>query len=245
MAHRKIALYCLAGASAAFGLSSQGLSQTRDGAVLGGVAGAVIGGIIGHQNNETPEGALIGGAVGAVAGGVLGKQQEQQRQIRYYEQQQAYNVGRNSQVYSTPVYSTHVHTTPVYSSTVQTVPVRRPVSIADVIALTRSGVSENVIINHINASGVAYQPNTDDVLTMHDAGVCDYVIEAMQRAPVGGTVVVSQAPIPQRQVIIHEQYSPAPVYVTRPIHPGPTTYHYHSNGQPTHLQASPYYRRNF
>ncbi len=53
------------------GLTSGPLvAQTRDGAVLGGVAGAVIGGIVGHQNDETPEGALIGGAVGAIAGGM-------------------------------------------------------------------------------------------------------------------------------------------------------------------------------
>ena len=43
---------------------------------MGGVAGAVIGGIIGHQNDETPEGALIGGAVGAITGGLIGRAQD-------------------------------------------------------------------------------------------------------------------------------------------------------------------------
>ena len=35
------------------------LNNTQRGALTGGAAGAVIGGIIGNQNDETPEGALI------------------------------------------------------------------------------------------------------------------------------------------------------------------------------------------
>ena len=61
---------------------------TRNGALLGGATGAVIGGIIGNnKNDQTAEGALIGGAVGAVTGGLIGHQRdkaiaEQQRQAR-------------------------------------------------------------------------------------------------------------------------------------------------------------------
>ncbi|MFN9912182.1 MAG: glycine zipper domain-containing protein, partial [Pirellulaceae bacterium] len=66
---------------------SLGQAQTKDGAILGGVAGAVIGGIVGHQNDETPEGALIGGAVGAITGGMIGNYRQQQQRLRYYEQQ--------------------------------------------------------------------------------------------------------------------------------------------------------------
>lgn len=242
MVQRKHALGFFASTLAAICFPADAQSQTRDGAVLGGVAGAVIGGIVGHQNNETPEGALIGGAVGAIAGGVLGKQQEQQQKIRYYEQQQAY---QNYQVRNAvPVYTTHVHTAPVYTSTVRTAPVRRPVSVSDVIALTRSGLGDAVIVNQINSSGVAYQPNTDDVLTMHDAGVCDVVIDAMQHAPVVDAVVVTPAPV-QRQVIVHESYQPAPVYITRPMPPSYPTHYHPSHSQHMHLQATPPYRRNF
>lgn len=246
MSNRNHALTVIASAFALFTFPAEGRSQTRDGAVAGGVAGAVIGGIIGHQNHETPEGALIGGAVGAIAGGVFGKQREQQQQIQYYQQQQAYQAYHShyaTPVYTQPVYTTHVHAAPVY--TTRPTPVRRPVSVNDVINLTRSGVNENVIINQIHSSGVAYQPNTDDVLTMHDAGVCDYVIDAMQRATIGETVIVSQAPVQQRQVIVHEHYQAAPVYVTRPIQPSVQTYYPSSQSQPTYLQAVPNYRRNF
>lgn len=244
MTRRTHVICFIASTLAMVSLSNEGRSQTGEGAVLGGVAGAVIGGIIGHQNHETPEGALIGGAVGAVAGGVFGKQKEQQNQIRYYEQQQAYQQGYQMRQ-AAPVYTTHVHSGPVYTSTVRTTPVRRPVCVSDVIRLVRSGVSEAVIINHIQSNGVISQPNIDDVLTMHDAGVCDYIIDAMQKAPVGGTVVVSQVPVQSAPVIIHEEYQSTPVYVTRPTYQSGPTYYQPAHSHPTYLQAAPLHRRNF
>ena len=65
-------------------------SQTQNGATLGGVAGAVIGGIIGKQNDETPEGVLIGGAVGALTGGLIGRAQDNELQRQRAYQEQAY-----------------------------------------------------------------------------------------------------------------------------------------------------------
>ncbi len=242
MVIRKASLFLFASSFSAICFSTNCLAQTKDGAVLGGVAGAVIGGIVGHQNDETPEGALIGGAVGAIAGGILGKQQEQQRQIQYYQQQQARPSYHH---YGSPVYTTHVHTAPVYTSSVRTAPVRRPVCVADVVTLVRSGVSETVIANHILSNGVVSHPSIDDVLTMHDTGVSDYVIDAMQKAPLGGRMVVTQTPIQSNQFIVHEEYQTAPVYVTRPTDQRAPTYYYQPNGRPTHLQAVPGTRRNF
>ena len=45
-----------------------------EGAVTGGVLGAVAGGVIGHQSHDTGAGMLIGGAVGALAGAAVGSQ---------------------------------------------------------------------------------------------------------------------------------------------------------------------------
>ncbi len=242
MAIQKISLFLFASSLSAVCFPINCLAQTKDGAVFGGVAGAVIGGIVGHQNNETPEGALIGGAVGAIAGGILGKQHEQQRQIQYYQQQHAQPSYYHH--YGTPVYTTHVHTAPVYTSSVRTAPVRRPVCVADVITLVRSGVSETVIANHIHSNGVVSHPSIDDVLTMHDTGVSDYVIDAMQKAPLGG-VVVTQTPVQSNQIVVHEEYQTTPVYVTRPTPQRAPTYYYQQSGRPTHLQAVPSSRRNF
>jgi outer membrane protein OmpA-like peptidoglycan-associated protein len=54
------------------------LSQTEEGAVIGGATGAVLGGIIGNQTGSTARGAIIGAAVGGAAGAVIGKRMDEQ-----------------------------------------------------------------------------------------------------------------------------------------------------------------------
>ncbi len=51
-------------------------TKVAEGAGLGGIFGALLGGVIGHQQKGHHElgGALIGGAAGAVAGGIVGAQ---------------------------------------------------------------------------------------------------------------------------------------------------------------------------
>jgi hypothetical protein len=54
-------------------------SQGQTGAALGGLGGAGIGAIVGHQSGHTAEGALIGGAVGAGGGYILGNEQDKKK----------------------------------------------------------------------------------------------------------------------------------------------------------------------
>ena len=64
--------------------------NTQQGAVLGGLGGAALGGIIGHQSGRGLEGAAIGAGVGALAGGVYGNAQDQKNAERLaYERQLA------------------------------------------------------------------------------------------------------------------------------------------------------------
>jgi uncharacterized membrane protein YebE (DUF533 family) len=61
--------------------------NAQTGAVLGGLGGAALGGIIGHQSGRGLEGAAIGGALGAVGGNAVGNSQDQRngyRQNQYY-----------------------------------------------------------------------------------------------------------------------------------------------------------------
>jgi uncharacterized membrane protein len=193
-----------------------GQQRTTQGAAVGGATGAIIGGIIGHQNDETPEGALIGGAVGAIAGGLLGRSQDNQIARERYNQQQAYNRGR------------YVQQQTVQQQTVMS----SGVCMSDVISMSRSGLSEQLIINHVNAKGVQRRLEVSEIITMHQQGVSDYVISAMQSAPLASQVA---APYPVQQivtqpstVIVREQ----PVYYSRPVitesyyHPAPV-YHGH------------------
>lgn len=176
--------------------SALGQSRTGQGAVVGGATGAVIGGIIGHQNDETPEGALIGGAVGAIAGGLIGRSQDNRIAQERYNQQQAYNRGRYAQ---------------------QQVIMASGVTMSDVISMSRTGLSEQLIVNHVNTKGVQRRPEVSDIIAMHQQGVSDYVISAMQSAPLATQVA---APYPPQHivtqpstVIVREQ----PVYYNTPV----------------------------
>ena len=63
----------------AFSLSGcASLSNTQEGAIIGGGAGAVIGGVIGNQTGSTSRGAIIGAAVGGAAGAIIGRQMDEQ-----------------------------------------------------------------------------------------------------------------------------------------------------------------------
>ncbi len=57
--------------------------NARTGTVVGGLGGAAVGGIIGHQSGRGLEGAAIGGALGALGGNAVGGAQDQ-RNSRYY-----------------------------------------------------------------------------------------------------------------------------------------------------------------
>ncbi len=192
-------------------------SRTQGGATVGGVAGAVIGGIIGHQNDETPEGALIGGAVGAITGGLIGRAQDNELARQRAYQQQAYYQGQQ-QIY-----------------TQQQAVAAAGVSMADVVSMSRSGISEAVIMNHLQSKGVQRRLEVSDIIALHQQGVSDTLITVMQQAPLATqlaapaaqqqvivqqpNVIVREQPVIYRSpVIVEEYYRPYPVH--RHYHPG-------------------------
>ena len=148
------------------------LTNTQGGAVGGGTVGAIIGGIIGHQNDETPEGALIGGAVGAIAGGLLGKQKDYSEIQNYqYQQQQAYRAQQYAR----------------QQAEQQAIQFANGVSIADVIAMSQSGVGSTVVINQIQTNGVQQRIGVNEIISLHQNGVDSTVISVMQRAHLAGS----------------------------------------------------------
>ena len=163
--------------------------------MLGGVTGAIAGGIIGHQNDETPEGAILGGVVGAVAGGLLGNSRDGRvRQQQRYESQLRYQQQQLA---------------------------ARAVGISDVINMARSGVSDAVIINHIQTHGVRHELQTNDIITLHQNGVREPVINAMQRMATGIPAVAARPPAyvpptPVPTVVVERNYHVVPRYVPGP-----------------------------
>jgi outer membrane lipoprotein SlyB len=191
----KILTAAIAAVLVGFVGQSHAQSHARDGATVGGLTGAVIGGIIGHQNDETPEGILIGGAVGAIAGGLIGDAHDQQmaREHAYrqqlWQQQQAYQAYRQ--------------------------PTRRAVSNADVVQMTRNGLSQSVIINHIQSNGIERRLDVNDIISLHQQGVGEPVITAMQRAPVRTPLPAPPTVLEYRPPVIVSEHCPhhhAPLY---------------------------------
>jgi uncharacterized protein YcfJ len=183
--------------------------QTQRGATMGGLAGAVVGGLIGDKNNEAGAGAAIGGVVGAVTGGLLGnaadKQQAIDRQRYYYNQQQI----QQQQIAAT----------------------QAAVSLTDVVTMTRSGLSEAVIINQVQQRGIQQKLQVPDIISLHQQGVSENVITAMQSATTG----MQQVARARAPVIRHERVvTPAPVIVEqhyiRPYYPPPRYHHHHHHG---------------
>lgn len=123
------------------------------GAALGAGTGAIIGGASGGRAGE---GALIGGAIGALAGGIVGSAMDQQ---------QRETLARQS------------------PQTLQRVEQGQPLAIADIKALSRAGVSDEVIISQIRNSRTAYRLSTAEIIDLKDSGVSSRVIDFMINTP--------------------------------------------------------------
>ena len=137
------------------------------GATLGALTGALGGAAIGQHNGDAASGALIGTAVGALAGAAIGDTID-------------YEAARSAEIIEQRMGRR----------------MAGAVGMNDVIAMSQAGLSDNVITTHIRANGVASPPSVPDLITLQNAGVSDFVIEAMQQTPpptaqVSGPTVIS------------------------------------------------------
>jgi hypothetical protein len=177
------------------GLASVGCAtHTGTGALAGGGLGAATGAIIGSATGDAGTGALLGAGLGAAAGGLVGSGQDQIEQ-RNRERWAAAN----------------------------TVPAPGPMSVGDVVQMTRSGVRDETIVATIRSNQAVFHLTAADVTDLHNQGVTDRVIQAMVesgRRP----VVVRPRPV---------VYEAAPVYVVEPPPRVSVGFGYHY-GRPRH-----------
>ena len=150
-------------------------NNTGAGALIGGALGAITGAAIGGPRHGG-EGALIGAAAGMIAGGAVGNSMDQQQQAELRAQAPQ-----------------------TYVRVVQ----GQPLSIADVKAMARAGVSGDVIISQIQGTHTVFHLSSADIIDLHNAGVSDNVVNYMintqssaAEAQATTTVVVPQAPPP-------------------------------------------------
>jgi outer membrane lipoprotein SlyB len=179
------------------------------GALFGGLTGAGVGAVVGDAAGNAGAGALIGTAVGALTGAAVGDSIDADL-ARSQAEIQA-RMGRQMQGAVTP---------------------------QDVIAMTQAGLSDDVIVTHIRANGVAQPLQVNDLIGLRNTGVRDSVINAMQQTPprVGQGV---------QPTTVYPAYAAPPPVVVAPYYPAwypppppPVGLHYHRHGRRAHWGVS-------
>jgi uncharacterized protein YcfJ len=166
--------------------------RTGTGALTGGAIGAGTGALIGSASGHAGEGALIGAAVGLISGGLIGHSMDQEEQARLKAQA---------------------------PQTYQRVEQGQPLSVVDIKALAKSGISEDIIISQIRASRSVYRLSTADIIDLRDAGVSNKVIDFMINTASSGGAQVN--PAAQQQAVYVQQAPPPPRVETMVMAPGP------------------------
>jgi len=153
-------------------------NNTGTGAFIGGAFGALTGAAVGGRNHGGQD-ALIGAAVGALTGGLIGNAADREQEARLKAEAP----------------QTYAH-----------VDQGTPLSVTDVKALAKAGISEDVIIAQIKNSRTVFHLTASDIIDLRDSGVTDKVVNYLINTPstvgataetTGGTTTyIQQAPPP-------------------------------------------------
>jgi len=155
----------------------------------GALAGGATGALLGSLTRHPGPGALVGGAMGAVVGGLIGHgmDQEQEAQLRAQAPQ-----------------------------TLQRVEQGQPLTVADVQALVKAGISDDLVISQIRNSRTVYHLTTADIIALKNAGVSERIIDFMINTPsqvssaeVAGVIGPAPPPPPPQTIYV----APGPDYV--------------------------------
>ncbi len=163
-------------------------NRAGTGAIMGAGIGAASGALIagGHHGAE---GALIGGALGAVTGGLIGHSMDEEARARLQ--------ARAPQTYAR-------------------IDQGQPLGLADIKAMAKSGIGDDVIISQIRATHSAYHLSASDIIDLNNSGVSQKVIDYMINTANGA----SSAP-PQAQTVVVNEAPPPPPAETVVVAPAP------------------------
>jgi hypothetical protein len=145
--------------------------NTTAGGLFGGMTGGVLGAAIGAHDGKVKEGALIGAAAGGLAGLALGDQADQAESRNLQLANQQAAITQESMV-----------------------------TIGQVIQMSQSGLSDELILNQVNANGFAQKLSTNDLIQLKSTGVSDNVIHRLQTI---GIQTIGIQPIVQPRPIMH------------------------------------------
>ena len=158
--------------------------RTATGALIGGGFGAAAGALLGGRHGG--EGALIGGALGAATGALVGHSMDEEARARLRTQA---------------------------PQTLVRVEQGQPLGVADIKAMSKAGVSDEVIISQIRATHTNYKLSAADIVDLHNCGVSEKVIDFM--------INTASASAAQPTEVVVQQAPPAPPVETVVVAPGP------------------------
>jgi len=169
--------------------------RARQGAVIGGLGGAVAG----AASSENPLlGALLGGALGAGGGYLLGANMDSLRDLGGTNAASARSdareaVGRARRNPATPEDALAATTADLNGDGF--------VTLDELVAMDRAGIRDSEMLRRLEATGQIFELTAAQEQNLRDAGLSDYVIEGMQRINqrerdvlIGETGVLGRAP---------------------------------------------------
>ena len=157
--------------------------NTGTGVLSGAALGALMGAAIGGPRNAGAD-ALFGAAAGAVAGGLIVHSADQAQQAELQAQAPA----------------TYVRVTQ-----------QQPLSVTDVKALAKAGISDDVIISQLVSTHTGFRLSSDAIIDLRNAGVSDRVVNFMISTASDPTAIVSgTTPV----VVVANDGPPAPLAET-------------------------------
>lgn len=128
------------------------LTSCESKAGTGALAGAGVGALSGGLITHSATGAIVGGAIGAAAGGLIGYAlDEQDREIMQQKSPQ----------------------------TLQKIDNKEQLSVDDIKAMAKNGLSDNVIIGQIQSTHSVFHLTTNEIIDLKDSGVSQKVIDYM------------------------------------------------------------------
>jgi len=175
--------------------------HTDRGALFGGLLGAGTGAIIGDAVGNAGAGTAIGAGVGALTGAALGSG---------LDEIEAKNRAMISQQLGRQVAA-------------------EAVTLDDVVAMTKAGVDDELIVNHIGVHGAAATLRPADLIFLQQQGVSTRVIKALQTPPQRPAQPAVASLPPSTPVIVEEHHYGPPVW-------GP---HYYPRHHRWHRHARP------
>lgn len=178
-------------------------SHAEKGTLLGGLGGAGIGALVGEAVGKPGPGAAIGAGVGALTGAAIGNGMDEVE-------------ARNRAM---------------IEAKLQRRVAPGAVTIDDVVNMVRSGVADDVIVNHIRYHGMVRQLEATDLIALQQQGVSPTVVKAMQEysSPQRETVVLEQPP--PRSTVVEHYYYRDPYWGPR-VYWGPPYYYYYGPPRP-------------